>query len=61
MKERRVRVDNSWGSIYGMAFLGALIYFLQHSTTFWEGVLGFFKAIFWPGMLVYKAMEMLKM
>ena len=48
-------------SVYGMAFIGAAIYFLQHAGTFWGGVLGFFKAIFWPAVLVYKLLEFLKM
>lgn len=48
-------------AIYGMAFLGALVYFIQHSTTFWNGILGFFKAIFWPAILLYKVLELLKM
>jgi hypothetical protein len=30
-----------------------LIYFLQHSTTFWMGLVGFLKAIVWPAFLVY--------
>lgn len=42
------------GGAYGMAFIGALIYFLQHATTFWMGVLGILKAIVWPALLVYK-------
>jgi hypothetical protein len=54
--------DNSMVSgIYGMAFIGAAVYFIQHAATFWEGVLGFFKAIFWPAMLIYKLLEFLKM
>lgn len=48
-------------AIYGMAFLGALIYFIQHAHTFWEGILGFFKAAFWPSVLVYKLLEFLKL
>ena len=43
--------------IYGLGFIGALIYYIQGATTFWIGVLGFLKAIVWPAMLVY---EMLK-
>jgi len=31
------------GGIYGMAFIGAAVYYLQHAATFWAGVLGFFK------------------
>lgn len=41
------------GGIYGMAFIGALIYFLQHATGFWNGVLGILKAIIWPALVVY--------
>jgi hypothetical protein len=49
------------GGVYGMAFIGALIYFIQQATTFWMGVLGFFKALFWPAVLIYKLLEYLKM
>jgi len=46
--------------IYGMAFIGAAVYFIQHATTFWTGVLGIVKALFWPAILVYKVLELLK-
>lgn len=41
------------GGVYGLAFIGALIYFLQHAGSFWMGVLGILKALVWPAMLVY--------
>jgi hypothetical protein len=44
-------------AIYGLAFLGALFYFLSHATTFWMGVLGVVKAIFWPGVVIYKLLD----
>lgn len=47
--------------IYGLGFLGALIYYLGHAATFWIGVLGFFKAIVWPAMLVYELMKYMNM
>jgi hypothetical protein len=47
-------------AIYGLAFIGALIYFLQHATSFWDGAVGVLKAIVWPGVLVYKLLEFLK-
>jgi len=47
------------GGIYGLAFLGALIYYIQHAETFWMGVLGFLKALVWPAILVYKLLELL--
>ncbi len=48
------------GGMYGLGFIGALVYFIQQATTFWMGVLGFFKAIFWPAVLIYKLLEYLK-
>ncbi len=42
-----------FGGGYGLAFLGALIYLLQHATSFWDGVLGVLEAIVWPAILVY--------
>ncbi|HEX3045112.1 MAG TPA: hypothetical protein VHY08_10175 [Bacillota bacterium] len=47
--------------IYGMAFIGAAVYFIQHSTSFWAGVLGILKAIVWPAILIYKVLELLKL
>ena len=49
------------GGIYGLAFVGAAVYFIQHSDTFWMGVLGFLKAIVWPALLIYKILTMLNM
>jgi hypothetical protein len=48
------------GGVYGLGFVGALVYFIQNATTFWVGVLGFFKAVFWPAVLVYKLLAFLK-
>ncbi|MBM4161185.1 MAG: hypothetical protein FJ217_08805 [Ignavibacteria bacterium] len=33
------------GGIYGMAFIGAAVYYISHAATFWEGVLGFLKSL----------------
>jgi hypothetical protein len=45
---------------YGLAFLGMAIYNIQHSDTFWLGVLGILKAMVWPAFLVYKLTAFLK-
>ena len=42
------------GGIYGLGFIGAVIYYIQTATSFWGGVLGVLKAIVWPAFLVYK-------
>ncbi|WP_162429147.1 hypothetical protein [Mucilaginibacter sp. 14171R-50] len=61
MKEQVKKVGNQGGAIYGMALLGALVYFIQHATTFWGGMLGILKAVFWPAMILYKVLELLKL
>jgi hypothetical protein len=45
-------------AVYGLGFIGALIYFIGHSTSFWGGVLGILKAVIWPVLLVYKALSL---
>lgn len=52
---------NIAGGIYGMAFIGALIYFISHAATFWIGVFGVIKALLWPAFLIYYVLEFLKM
>lgn len=52
---------NILGGIYGMIFIGGVVYYIQHATTFWKGLLGVFKALFWPAVLMYKILELLKM
>lgn len=49
------------GTIYGLGFIGAAIYFISVSTGFWSGVLGFLKALVWPAFLVYEALKALYM
>jgi hypothetical protein len=58
---KRKMIHNNAAPVYGLGVIGALVYYIQHAATFWIGVLGFFKAVFWPAMLVYKLLEFLKM
>ncbi len=53
--------NQAGGAVYGLGFIGALIYFIQHSTSFWMGVLGVLKAMVWPILAVYKLLEFLKL
>jgi hypothetical protein len=46
-------------AVYGLGFIGAVIFFIGHATTFWAGVLGFFQALVWPAFLVYEALKVL--
>ncbi len=47
-------------AIYGFGVIGALIYFIQHAGTLWQGIIGIAEAIFWPAVLVYKLFEYLQ-
>jgi hypothetical protein len=44
-------------TVYGLGFLGALVYYIGHASTLWIGLLGLFKAVFWPAVLVYEALN----
>jgi hypothetical protein len=60
-KRKGINGNGILGGIYGMAFLGGAVYYIQHAVTFWAGVLGFFKALIWLAVLMYKMLELLKM
>jgi hypothetical protein len=49
------------GAIYGMGVIGALFYFIHQAAGFWAGVVGVIKAVFWPAVLIYKVLDLLKM
>jgi hypothetical protein len=61
-RERKVIYRNGVSTpLYGLGFLGALVYYLGHAATLWLAVLGFFKAVVWPAMLVYELLKYLNM
>jgi hypothetical protein len=49
------------GGVYFMAFIGALVYFMQHATSFGTVILGILKAIVWPALVVYNLLGHLHM
>lgn len=60
MKVRNMKGSASSGAIYGIDMIGALIYYLQHATSFLMALVGIVKAILWPAVVVYKVLELLK-
>ena len=54
--KRVIYKSTSSNAVYGMGFVGAIIYFISTATGFWMGVLGILKAIVWPAILVYEAL-----
>jgi hypothetical protein len=59
VRTRIVRVGNSntGGFAYFLGWLASVIYFIQHATSFGDGILGILKAFIWPLFLVYKVLE----
>ncbi|MEK7569878.1 MAG: hypothetical protein AAB515_00320 [Patescibacteria group bacterium] len=43
--------------VYGLGFVGAVIYYISVANGFWEGVLGILQAIVWPVFFVYEALQ----
>ncbi len=43
--------------VYGLGIVGAAIYFIQHSLSFWGVVIGLMKAIVWPAFVVYELLR----
>lgn len=48
------------GAVYGLGFIGAVIYYIQTANGFWDGVLGFLQAIVWPAFLVYELLVLVQ-
>jgi hypothetical protein len=53
----RMGPRGSGGAIYFFGLVGSLIYFIQHATTFADGILGLIKAVAWPAVVIYKVLE----
>lgn len=56
---RRGNPCGGGGAVYGLGLIGSAVYFIQHSATFWEGVVGIGKAILWPAFLIHRVLELL--
>lgn len=47
-------------AVYGLGLIGAWVYYIGRATSFQEGVVGFFKGLFWPAFLVYALLKFLE-
>ena len=56
-----MKENASGGAIYGIGMLGALVYFISHATSFWGGLVGILESIFWPAVVLYRVLEILKL
>ena len=50
---------HSGNAVYGLGFIGSLVYYLSTATSFWMGVVGVLKAIVWPAFLIYQVFRFL--
>ena len=57
----RICPSGSGGAFYFLGFIGALVYYLTSATSVLGGVIGFFKALFWPAFLIYGSLKFLGM
>ena len=48
-------------AVYGLGFIGAAVFYIQHATTFMMGLVGVLKAIVWPALVVYRLLDFLKL
>lgn len=59
--ETHIHNHGAAGAVYGLGFLGAVIYYILHAPNIWIALLGILKAIVWPAFLVYELMKFLAM
>ena len=57
-KSNKSHVSNA---VYGLGFIGAAVYYIQMATSFWTGVIGLVKAVFWPAFVVYEVLRHLEL
>ncbi len=57
----RICNPHKCGALYGLGFLGAVVYYIATATSFLGGVLGVLKALVWPAFLVFQLMKFLGM
>lgn len=49
------------GGLYGLAFIGAVVYYIQNANNFTEGLIGVLKALVWPAFLIHRLLGFLGM
>lgn len=59
IKACKCKCGPACGGVYGLGFIGAVIYYISTATGFWMGVLGILKALVWPAFLVFELLKFL--
>lgn len=61
-EKKKVQMNfQSGGSdaVYGIGMFGAWVFYIGRAKSIQEGMLGFFKGLFWPAFLVYDLLKFL--
>lgn len=61
-REKTVNVINQSGPtgfVLFVAWIGALVYFVQQAQDFWGVIVAFLKSIVWPAFVLYHVLEVL--
>lgn len=45
-------------AVYGLGFIGAAVYVIQHATNFGDGLFGLVKSMVWPALFVHKVLTL---
>jgi hypothetical protein len=61
MTKKFMKCGGATGCVYGLGFLGAVVYYIQTAQSFGDGVIGFLKAIVWPAFVIFELMKFLNM
>ncbi len=55
------KYGSTGNGVYGLGMIGTAFYFLQHAGNFTDVVMAIVQAVFWPAILVYHALTLLKL
>ena len=61
MAKDKATVTNrsSLGGVFLVTYIGAAVYFVQHTHGFWGTIWGLVEALFWPAFVVYHVLVLL--
>lgn len=58
-KKEVVKVDSGVGFVLFIAYIGALVFFVERNVGFWGDVLAFLQAAVWPAYVMYNVLGIL--
>jgi hypothetical protein len=56
-KAMKAASHGPWGFAMLLAYIGSAVYFVEQSSGFWGFIGALFKAVAWPAIIIYNALE----